>query len=107
MPDEIRNVCISHLNEDDEGLDKLKRLVRKRGLSLRDASISSENPNNATNPDYIKSDILAPRIQWASVLVVYVTPKTKSSEYVNWEIEYAQKNDKRIVGVWGARSQRF
>ena len=32
--------------------------------------------------------------------MVYISPETKDSKYVNWEIEYAQKNDKRIIGVW-------
>jgi len=31
---------------------------------------------------------------------VYISPETKGSQWVDWEIEYAQKNDKRIVGVW-------
>ena len=59
-----------------------------------------DNPNNAKSVDYIKSEILAPRIQQSSTLVVYISPETKNSEYVDWEIEYAQKNDKRIIGVW-------
>ena len=99
-PDEIRNVFISHVHEDDAALPQLKQLVARKGLALRDGSITSEDPNSAENSDYIKSSILAPRIQWASVLVVLVSPETKSSPWVDWEIEYAQKNDKRIVGVW-------
>ena len=34
------------------------------------------------------------------MLVVYISQATKDSIYVNWEIEYAHKNGKRIVGVW-------
>ena len=100
MPDEIRNVFISHIHEDDDGLSDLKSLLEKNGLQIRDGSITSDNPNNATDEGYIKSQILAPRINWAGVMIVYVSPKTKESMYVNWEIEYAHKNDKRIVGVW-------
>jgi len=100
MGDEIKNVFISHIHEDDDGLGKLKDLVAKGGLGVRDASINSSNPNNAKDPDYIKSQVLAPQIQWASTLVVYITPETKSSEWVNWEIEYAEKLGKRIVGVY-------
>ncbi|MDE0207378.1 MAG: TIR domain-containing protein, partial [Candidatus Tectomicrobia bacterium] len=33
-------------------------------------------------------------------LVVYITPDTKASDWVNWEIEYAFKQGKTIVGVW-------
>ena len=69
-------------------------------MTIRDYSISSDNPNNAKSEDYIKSKILAPRIQQCSAIVVYVSPETKDSDYVNWEIEYAHSKDKRIVGVW-------
>lgn len=100
MPDEIKNVFISHIHEDDEGLTKFKDLVAKGGMTVRDSSISSSNPNNAKDPDYIKTQILAPQIQWASTLVLYITPQTKNSEWVNWEIEYAEKQGKRILGVY-------
>ena len=100
MKDEIRNVFISHVHEDDAGLAKLKSLLGKKGLVIRDSSINSSNPNNAKNPDYIKSSILAPQINWAGTLLVYVSASTKDSEWVNWEIEYAAKQDKRIVGVF-------
>jgi hypothetical protein len=100
MGNEIKNVFISHVHEDDAGLADLKALVEKGGLTVRDSSINSSNPNNAKDPDYIKSQILAPQIQWASTLLVYITPQTKDSEWVNWEIEYAEKLGKRIVGVY-------
>lgn len=100
MDGDTKNVFISHVHEDDDGLAKVKDLASKAGLNLRDSSINSTNPNNANHPDYIKSDILAPQIRWASTLLVYVTPKTKDSEWVNWEIEYAEKQGKRIVGIY-------
>ena len=100
MAEERKNIFISHIHEDDEGLGKLKSLLKNNGLTVRDYSITADNPNNARSEDYIKSEILAPRIRQSSTLVVYISPETKDSEYVNWEIEYAQKQDKRIVGVW-------
>lgn len=100
MVDQIKNVFISHVHEDDAGLERVKNLLAKNGMSIRDSSINSTNPNNAKSPDYIKSQILAPQINWAGALVVYLSPKTKDSEWVNWEIEYAHKLGKRIVGVW-------
>ena len=105
MPEPIRNVFISHKHEDDDGLQELKRLVRGHGMTWRDYSITADNPNNAHNEDYIKREILAPRIRQAGCLVVYISEKTKNSEWVNWEIEYAQRLGKRIVGVW-ARGDR-
>lgn len=101
MSDTVRNVFISHIHEDDPGLSDLKDLLSKKGYALRDSSISEDRPNQARNPEYIKSQILAPRISWAGTVLVYITPETCNSPWVEWEIEYAQKLDKRIVGVWG------
>ena len=100
MANETRNVFVSHIHEDDDGLRSLKDLLAGRGYTIRDASITADKPNDASNPDYIKSQILAPRIRWASTLIVYVSPETRDSPWVNWEIEYAHKIGKRIVGVW-------
>lgn len=105
MANLTKNVFISHIHEDDTGLGKLKDLLAKNGMDIRDSSINSSNPNNAKSPEYIKSQILAPQIQWAGTLVVYVSPQTKDSEWVNWEIEYAAQLGKRIVGVWEQGAQ--
>lgn len=95
-----RNVFISHIHEDDNRLAPLKDLLSKAGMDVRDGSIHSDKPNKAKSPDYIMSEILAPRIRWASVLVVLISPDTKDSEWVTREIECAERMGKRIVGVW-------
>ncbi len=97
---DIKNVFISHIHEDDAGLGKLKDLLASKGVEIRDSSIHKGKFNNATNPDYIKSELLAPQIQWAGTFICYISPETKQSDWVNWEIEYAAKQGKRIVGVW-------
>src|SRR5215470_6892538 len=96
----IKNVFISHVHEDDAVLQDLKDMLSRQGHEIRDSSIDSSKPNEAQNPDYIKSDILAPRIQWAGAVIVLISPDTHTSEWVDWEIEYAAKEDKRIVGVF-------
>lgn len=95
-----KNVFISHVHEDDSLLPKLKDLITRAGLEVRDGSISSEKPNDAQSENYIKSEILAPRIQWASTLVVLITHDTAQSWWVNWEIKYAAAKDKNVVGVF-------
>jgi hypothetical protein len=95
-----KNIFISHVHEDDGRLKPLKELLSTVGVEVRDSSINSEKPNDANSPDYIKSGILAPQISWASVLVVLISKGTAESKWVNWEIEYAEKLGKRIVGVW-------
>ncbi len=105
MTNNIKNVFISHIHEDDAGLTKVKELLGRAGMTIRDGSINAEKPNNAKSPDYIKSEILAPRINWAGAFLCYVTPETKNSAYVTWEIEYAKKQGKRIIGIWGHGDQ--
>lgn len=100
MSDDVKNVFISHVHEDDSILKDLKDLLARSGYDIRDGSIDSSKPNQAKDPDYIKSEILAPRIRWASTMVVLISPETHTSGYVDWEIEYAHKQRKRIIGVW-------
>jgi hypothetical protein len=97
---ETLNLFVSHLHEDDARIGDLKDLVADRGLEIRDSSINALRPNQAKDPDYIKHNILAPRIDWAGTMAVLISPETKDSEYVRWEIEYAAKTDTRIVGVY-------
>lgn len=103
--DTKKNIFISHIHEDDGRLKPLKELLSAGGLDVRDSSINSDKPNNANNPEYIKASILSPQINWASVLVVLISKGTKDSHWVNWEIEYAEKLGKRIVGVWDQGAQ--
>lgn len=99
------NVFISHRHEDDAHVASLKELVKKQGCNVRDSSVTSETPNNAKDPNYIKS-LLAERIQWAGKIIVVVSPDTKNHHWVDWEIEYANKHpDKRIIGVWAPNAQ--
>jgi len=97
---ELKNVFISHVHEDDAGLQKLKDLLAAKGMNVRDSSVHTGKFNDAKDPAYIKTGILAPLINWAGTFICYVSPQTKNSDWVNWEIEYAAKQGKRIVGVW-------
>ena len=39
MNNDTRNIFISHIHEDDEGLGRLKTLLRDHGMTIRDYSI--------------------------------------------------------------------
>jgi hypothetical protein len=97
---EIKNIFISHVHEDDDLVPRLKDLVERSGMIVRNGSITSDRPNDATNEEYIKREILKPRIDWASTLVVIISHDTADSWWVNWEIQYAIQNGKRVVGVY-------
>ena len=100
LASDMKNIFISHVHEDDGELQGFKDLLDNHGHEVRDSSIDSSKPNEASNKDYIKSEILAPRIQWAGCMIVLISPDTHTSEWVDWEIEYAARLDKRIVGVF-------
>ncbi len=97
---DTKNIFISHVHEDDTLLPQLKDLISRAGMEVRDGSINSNKPNEAQNEEYIKREILAPRIQWASTLVVLITHDTAESWWVNWEIQYAIEQGKNVVGVF-------
>ena len=97
---EKKNIFISHVHKDDAQLPQLRDLIGRAGMEVRDGSISSDKPNDAQNQEYIKREILAPRIQWASTLVVLITHETAQSWWVNWEIKYAVEQGKNVVGVF-------
>lgn len=100
MADKKKNVFISHAHQDDDDVKSLKDLLKKNGYEFRDSSITSDKPNRAKNEQYIKNDILAPRIQWAGVVIVLISKETRHREWVDWEIEHAIENGKRVIGVW-------
>lgn len=105
MTDTTRHVFISHIFEDNATIGKFKDLLAPKGYQVKDSSISDRNKNDATNENYIKYEVLKPRIEWASALIVLISPDTHKSDYVNWEIECAEKLGKPVIGVWchGAR----
>lgn len=97
---DINNVFLPHRHEDDALVGAFKDLMKSKGVEIRDSSITRDKPNQARSPDYIKREIFAPGIDWAGKVVVLITLETKNHEWVNWEIEYAHKHNKLIIGVW-------
>jgi len=97
---DTKNVFISHVHDDDELVPNLKQLIARAGMTVRDGSITSDKPNDAQNEEYIKREILKPRIEWASTLIVLITHDTADSWWVDWEIKHAVQLGKRVVGVF-------
>lgn len=100
MENKLKNVFISHHGKDDPDVQKLRQLLENKGYTLRNSSIDSTKPNDAKNDHYIKYDLLKPGIEWAGTVLVLIGDETHTRDWVNWEIEQAQKLDTRIVGVY-------
>ena len=99
MSHKDKNIFISHIHENDHKLGDLIGLLRRKGLQPRNYSITSDKPNNVRSERVSNACSNAtsnrPRL-WLS----YITRDTRTSKWVNWEIETAAKMGKRIVGVW-------
>lgn len=94
-----KNVFISHYGKDEEHIKNLKTLLSKSNYELRNSSIDSTKPNNASNQEYIKS-LLRDGINWAGTTIVLIGPNTHTRDWVDWEIEQSHKQGNRIVGVY-------
>ena len=103
MAKDLMNVFVSHYHEDEDNIKRMKDLLGD-DYSIRNYSVTSEKYNNANNKEYIKS-LLRPLINQASTFICLIGPNTHDSEWVNWEVEQAFKQGKRIIGVylWGAK----
>ena len=103
MAKDLMNVFVSHYHEDEDNIKRMKDLLGD-DYSIRNYSVTSEKYNNASNKEYIQS-LLRPLINQASTFICLIGPNTHDSEWVNWEVEQAFKQGKRIIGVylWGAK----
>jgi hypothetical protein len=98
MGNEIMNVFISHYHEDEDNIERMKSLLSD-SVTIKNSSVTTDKYNRANNPDYIKS-LLRERIDWAKVVICLIGPETHDSEWVDYEINYANKQGKTIVGVF-------
>lgn len=100
-----RHVFISHHHADDEKVDQLTDLLNRGGSDVRNSSVRMR-PENQRRMDEgrVKDEtirrLLRMKISWASTVVVLIGKDTHSRKWVNWEIEQAHKQGKRIVGVY-------
>lgn len=101
------NIFVAHCGEHEDLIEDFKRKMEGKGYFFKDSSLTSENPNDAKNEDYIKNEIIRPKMEWAGTVIVLVGKETSKSDWVNWEIEQAEKLGKQIVGVWVKGSSNY
>lgn len=100
-----RHVFISHHHADDAEVSNLTLLLSKKGYDIRNSSIRAKPANQRrldkklVKPETIRR-LLRMKISWAGAVMVLIGKETHSREWVSWEIEQANKQGKRIVGVY-------
>jgi hypothetical protein len=100
-----RHVFISHHHADDAEVSNLTSLLSQRGYDIRNSSIRAKPANQRRLEQGLVKDetirrLLRMKISWAGKVVVLVGKETHSRPWVNWEIEQANKQGKRIVGIY-------
>jgi hypothetical protein len=94
-----RHVFISFDHEDMNEVNLLRGQAKNDAMDLQFDDHSVKEPYDSTNADYIKRNIRE-KIDRCSVTMVYLSEKTASSKWVNWEIEESLKRGKGVIGVY-------
>lgn len=100
-----RHLFISHHHQDDAEVTKLTNLMSNNGWDVRNSSIRMK-PSNEQRlakgliPDAVIERALRMKISWAQSVLVLIGSGTHARPWVNWEIEEAHRQGKRIVGVF-------
>ena len=102
--DTSRHVFISFAYEDIDEVNLLRGQANNDKTDLQFDDFSVKEAFDSENADYIKRQIRE-RIDRCSVTVVYLSDKSASSSWVNWEIEESFKRGKGVIGVYKNDSQ--
>jgi hypothetical protein len=100
-----RHIFISHHHKDDADVTQLTGLLVGKGYDIRNSSIRAKPANQRRLDQGMVKDetirrLLRMKISWAGTVVVLIGEQTHLRPWVNWEIEQANKQGKRIVGIF-------
>lgn len=102
---QTKNVFISHHHKDDKHVDSLTELLGKNGCNIRNSSIRAKPANQERlDKELVKEAtikrLLRMKMSWAGTVIVLLGKETYERKWVNWEIEEALNQGKKIVGVY-------
>jgi hypothetical protein len=97
--DTSRHIFISFDHENLDEVNLLRGQAKNDKVDLQFDDHSVKEPYDSSNADYIKRQIRE-KIDRCSVTMVYLTDKSASSSWVNWEIEESIKRGKSVIGVY-------
>ncbi len=100
---ERRNVFISFVEEDLADVNLLRGQAKNENSNLEFNDWSVKEPFDSEKAEYVRRGIRE-RIRQSSVTLVYVSEKTASSEWVDWEVRESMALGKGVVAVYKGNS---
>ncbi len=98
--DKTHNVFISHHGKDDEHVQRLKQRLKDAGYNIRNSSIDSTKHRPIRPSDAVIARYLRKGISWAGTFICLIGDKTHTRPWVNYEINNAHLQGKKIVGIF-------
>lgn len=100
-----RHVFISHHFADDNSVTNLISLLSKKGYDFRNSAPRLKEANKkrleaGKVPKKSLERLLRMKISWAGTVVVLIGKDTHSRPWVDFEIQRAKEQGKRIIGVF-------
>lgn len=96
----MHNVFISHYGEDEPHLDSLKARLKNNGCDVRNSSIEKKDYRKDPVSDATIAKEIRSHINWAKTFIVMLGEHTHERPWVNYEIRYAARQGKTIVGIY-------
>lgn len=100
-----RHVFISHHHADDQAVTNMTNMLSRNGYEIRNSSIRAKPANQERLAKGLVSDntikrLLRMKMSWASTVIVVIGKNTAQRPWVDWEINQAKRQGKRIIGVY-------
>ena len=100
-----RHVFISHHHADDQAVTNMTRMLSRNNYEIRNSSIRAKPANQRRLDKGLVSDntirrLLRMKMSWASTVIVLIGKNTANRPWVDWEIDQAKRQGKRIIGVY-------
>ena len=94
-----RNIYIAFDTDDLDEVNLVRAQAKNENSNLEFNDFSLKKPFDSKDAEYIKRGI-RDRIRQCSVTVVYLTAKTASSKWVDWEIRESLSMGKGVVAMY-------
>lgn len=114
MPNLVKrkHIFISHHHKDDQLVDQLSDLLKGNGWDVRNSSIRAKPANQSRLDNGLVREeairrLLRMKISWSKAVLVLIGSDTHTRPWVNWEIQQANAQGKRIVGVFAQGGKDF